>query len=283
MNNKNFLISFLMFLLSTFCVFSQSGNAKSLEIGNKWVYERWIDYGMEPSYFNYSVIGDTMINGIKYAVVKHSYESGLNTFGYERADSIKIYNYNTNSESEIVRVNFAKDDTSTDKYWTDVDTVEYWGKLRIRVDYKSYNFFGGINSITYMEGIGLTDYSEEVHGADGWYYLKAAILDNVIYGDTILVDVKSKEISPNVFQLFQNYPNPFNPRTTIRFKLPERTKVVLSVFSITGEKIRELINEDLLPGSYKYEFEGTNLSSGIYFYQLKTDNFVQTKKLVLLK
>jgi len=57
----------------------------------------------------------------------------------------------------------------------------------------------------------------------------------------------------------------------------------LCIYALTGEKIAELVNQELPSGNYEYEFDGSNLSSGVYFYQLNADNFIQTKKLVLLK
>jgi hypothetical protein len=95
----------------------------------------------------------------------------------------------------------------------------------------------------------------------------------------------SSEI-PEHFVLFQNYPNPFNPSTKIRFSIPEvrdRHACHLQIFDITGREIQTLVNEKLEPGTYEVTFDGSNYSSGVYFYQLQTEDFVQTKKLILLK
>jgi hypothetical protein len=96
------------------------------------------------------------------------------------------------------------------------------------------------------------------------------------------IELVSNEI-PNEFRLHQNYPNPFNPETVIEYDIPELTHAKLIVFDLNGREVMELVNEELKPGSYKIEFDGNNLSSGIYFYKLETDYYSLTMKMVLLK
>lgn len=88
---------------------------------------------------------------------------------------------------------------------------------------------------------------------------------------------------PLTFKLFQNYPNPFNPITKINFSVPKNVFVKLKVYDITGKEISVLVNEEKSAGYYSYEFSGKNLSSGIYFYKLITDSFVESKRMVLVK
>lgn len=88
---------------------------------------------------------------------------------------------------------------------------------------------------------------------------------------------------PQKFELFQNYPNPFNPVTTIKFSISKESQVDLSVFNILGEKVKELKNEFMKPGYYEVNFDATHLASGIYFYRIQADAFVQTKKMILVK
>ncbi len=86
------------------------------------------------------------------------------------------------------------------------------------------------------------------------------------------------------FTLYQNYPNPFNPSTVIKFSIKEQSNVSLDVFNTLGQKVATLINKELSAGNYKYTFDGSKLSSGVYFYRLKSGNsFVQIKKMLLLK
>ncbi len=105
----------------------------------------------------------------------------------------------------------------------------------------------------------------------------------------IISDVEEIENEvPNKFSLAQNYPNPFNPSTVINFSIPYAANIELSIFNILGEKVKTLVSGEILPGSYNVNWNGTNdfnqqLTSGIYFYRLKTSNFIQTKKMILIR
>jgi hypothetical protein len=86
-----------------------------------------------------------------------------------------------------------------------------------------------------------------------------------------------------VFFLQQNYPNPFNPSTTIKFELPTSSVVRLSVYDVLGREVSVLVNERREAGFHEVKFDGSGLSSGVYFYRIQAGNFVETKKLVLLR
>ncbi|MCL4547047.1 MAG: T9SS type A sorting domain-containing protein [Bacteroidetes bacterium] len=90
-------------------------------------------------------------------------------------------------------------------------------------------------------------------------------------------------IIPQEFSLSQNYPNPFNPSTKISFSLPSSTNVSLKVFNTLGQEVSELVNENLQPGKYSVDFDASKLSSGVYFYTLRANDFVQSKKMILMK
>ncbi|MBA4405926.1 hypothetical protein C0389_01495 [bacterium] len=85
------------------------------------------------------------------------------------------------------------------------------------------------------------------------------------------------------FKLEQNYPNPFNPETAISYQIPIDSKVILKIFDVLGRKIETLVNEDQSDGWHKVKFDGTKLSSGVYYYQLSAGSFMKTKKFVLTK
>ncbi|MCB0743032.1 MAG: T9SS type A sorting domain-containing protein, partial [Ignavibacteriae bacterium] len=91
------------------------------------------------------------------------------------------------------------------------------------------------------------------------------------------------KISPSEYNLFQNYPNPFNPNTKIRFTVPEEGLVKLTVYNILGQKIKELVNQNYKAGKYEAEFAGYQYASGVYIYRIEMNNFVKTKKMMLLK
>ncbi|NNG26439.1 MAG: T9SS type A sorting domain-containing protein, partial [Ignavibacteriaceae bacterium] len=100
--------------------------------------------------------------------------------------------------------------------------------------------------------------------------------------DTIFAEVLN-ENNVKEYKLSQNYPNPFNPRTKIKYQIPELSFVTLKIYDVLGNKVATLFNEEKPAGSYEIEFNVANLTSGIYFYQLRTVNFIGTKKMILLK
>ena len=90
-------------------------------------------------------------------------------------------------------------------------------------------------------------------------------------------------LTPNKYDLAQNFPNPFNPATSIRYSIPQASVVTLKVYDILGNEVANLVNEEKDQGVYTVTFNAGGLSSGIYFYTLRADGFVQTKKMLLIK
>ncbi len=89
---------------------------------------------------------------------------------------------------------------------------------------------------------------------------------------------------PGMYNLYNNYPNPFNPSTKIKFDIPVNiTNAKLIVFDATGSEVSTLVNSNLAPGTYEFEFNASRLTSGIYLYRLITNDFVDTKKMVIIK
>ena len=99
----------------------------------------------------------------------------------------------------------------------------------------------------------------------------------------LLTGVNELEVLPTIYKLDQNYPNPFNPTTTIEYQIPRQSKVVVRVIDLLGREIETLENEEKSAGSYSVKFDGSNFSSGVYFYQLIANGNVITKKFVLMK
>ena len=90
-------------------------------------------------------------------------------------------------------------------------------------------------------------------------------------------------VTPDNYSLAQNYPNPFNPSTTINFAIPNSEFVTLKVYNILGSEVATLVNENLASGAYKFNFDAQNLASGVYLYELRAGNFMEIKKMNLLK
>jgi hypothetical protein len=98
-----------------------------------------------------------------------------------------------------------------------------------------------------------------------------------------LVRVSDLDLTVSKFELAQNFPNPFNPTTNIRFSIPEAGLVTLKVFNLLGQEVQTIINREMNSGSYQTDFNASKLSSGIYFYTIKVNDFTATKKMMLLK
>jgi len=88
---------------------------------------------------------------------------------------------------------------------------------------------------------------------------------------------------PADFSLYQNYPNPFNPETNIKFNISESGLTILKIYDMTGKQVASLMNEKLIQGSYVVKFNAGNLASGVYYYELTSENFKQIKKMILIK
>jgi predicted GH43/DUF377 family glycosyl hydrolase len=88
---------------------------------------------------------------------------------------------------------------------------------------------------------------------------------------------------PKYYVLQQNYPNPFNPTTTIGFSIPKTEFVTLKIYNLLGQEVATLVSDKLNQGNYSYQFDGRNLASGVYYYQLVTGNYMEVKKMVLLR
>ena len=108
---------------------------------------------------------------------------------------------------------------------------------------------------------------------------------NANYNFGVVTDIRDEAHAglPVEYSLSQNYPNPFNPETVIEFALQSQLKVSLIVYNLRGEKVAQLINRNMPAGMHRVNWDASNVSSGIYFYRLQAGDFVQTRKMVLLK
>lgn len=104
-----------------------------------------------------------------------------------------------------------------------------------------------------------------------------------VHGGTSTAVSLATENRPKQSALLGNYPNPFNPSTTIRFDLSHSTHVMLEIFSLLGQQVATLVNEELPPGNYTKLWNASGTTSGVYFYRLRTGDYVATKKLTLLR
>jgi subtilisin-like proprotein convertase family protein len=127
--------------------------------------------------------------------------------------------------------------------------------------------------------------------AHGWWKLQvedvASGRTGVLYGwgvqTPLGTGVSDQGTLPEMFALDQNFPNPFNPSTTIRYELPRTAYVTLSVFDMLGREVSVLVNDGMDAGHHEVQFDASRLSTGVYFYRLRAENFVSTKKMLILR
>jgi hypothetical protein len=281
-------------------------NYYPLAVGNRWFYKQTCyDWDFPPTiqvsyYQEYIPDKITMGNGKTY------YEINGTQLFYERIDSSegKVYRYDTGfpgDEKIIIDFSLEPNDTIFDVGYfsypgiasTDLtligegtDTsVGYTGK------YKEYLelFFTSTYTYKLMRNIGMTYISASHCFNSCNTILYGAIINGVIYGDTTTLSVDDRIEKPALFSLSQNYPNPFNPSTKIKFTIPDFGFTTLKIYDVLGNEITILVNEEKQPGEYEVEFsvgsfgDGSKLSSGVYFYQLRSGGFVKTNKMILMK
>jgi hypothetical protein len=145
--------------------------------------------------------------------------------------------------------------------------------------FPAYSLSPAVRRVTLKKDVGLTfvqmDYASFTSFKKARFYLLSQELMDVFS--------RQAEARPRGFALFQNYPNPFNPTTTIRFSLPHRSHVTLTVYNTLGQKVAGLVNSTTEAGYHEVQFNAASLASGVYFYRLQAGPFVQTRSLVVLK
>ncbi len=173
-------------------------------------------------------------------------------------------------------------------YWQTATEVNNYGfEVERKILKQVQNDNAVWEKLGFVNGNGNSNSSKDYSFVDtkvstGKYSYRLKQIDNdgqFEYSKTIEVDFNA----PNKFELSQNYPNPFNPSTTIRFNLPEASIVKLTIFNILGQEIRTLVNEFRESGINAINFDASDLNSGMYIYKIEAGNFVQTRKMTLLK
>ncbi len=133
------------------------------------------------------------------------------------------------------------------------------------------------DKMTYIDSVGVNRFYV-VSFTNG----RGVYIRNINNQDSILTGVSNTNLKLD-YKLSQNYPNPFNPSTNIKYSVSKTANVKITIFDLAGKKVAELVNEKKSPGIYDVIFNGSNISSGIYFYRMETENFTETKKMILIK
>ena len=157
------------------------------------------------------------------------------------------------------------------------------------------NYFAGTNAGVFLSTNHGTSWSSVNSGLNQLGVQSLAIIGDTLFAgsgggvwkrplsDMITSVNQTPSNFPTNFNLEQNYPNPFNPSTTINYSLPKASLVTIKVYDILGREIATLVNQQKNPGNYEVQFNASKLASGVYFYRMQAGDFVETKKLLLLK
>jgi photosystem II stability/assembly factor-like uncharacterized protein len=146
-----------------------------------------------------------------------------------------------------------------------------------------YTSNGGTNWGAQLSGVSVQlNYLYMLNQNTGWIVGNNGTILSTTNGGVHGIKQISNEV-PSVYKLYQNYPNPFNPSTKFKILIAKLSDVNIVVYDLLGREIATLVNEQLKPGSYEVEWDGSNYPSGVYIYRLKTESFSETKKMILLK
>lgn len=256
-----------------------------LEVGNRWDYFVMLDPPGGPPYYDTLSIEilsrEELPNGKSYFVFSEAIPFSPLT-KYVRMDDGFVYFYKIEDSTDCFAFRFDLPHQtnyyncvgydlfvlhhgmiSLGPYLAIIDSVqEHW----------PYRFSKKLGVIEYFKG-GIIEITYELRGCK---------ISGEIFGN-LLVSVDNGNNLINQFNLNQNYPNPVNPTTKIKYSIPKTSKVKLTVFDVLGVGIETLVNEEEPVGIYEVSWNANGLPSGIYFYQLRAGEFVDTKKMMLLR
>jgi len=252
---------------NTFWVAGPTSIYKTTDFGSNWTTD-YTSPGGNFTNFNTSYTGD----GIGYAVRDNG---GITMLQF--TVPVELTSFTAVSSAEKVTLSWS----------TATETNNHGFEIERRIN--SYDLNENWITIGFVDGHGTTSEPNSYNFIDDLgstnitsvsYRLKQVDFDGTIeYSD--VVDITN--IVPAEFRLSQNYPNPFNPSTKISYAIPVNAHVTLKVYDALGNEITTLVNEEKPAGTYKINFDASNLSSGVYFYTLTSGNFVEAKKMILMK
>ena len=273
-----------------------------LEVGNYWQYKvTFTDLNnLQYIYYDYlEVLNDTILIDsstsfykIKFIQIAPYFIDSLVYFKYDSISN-SILEYREWADNSMPLFDFSAPLYSCWFTWstliclTNQDSVEVFGNNR----YKKHFHGGNIPDFSFdlAEEFGPV----EIFDNQSWgytttfkYELVYAKINRIEYGQFVSVREENKQ-SPQEYHLSQNYPNPFNPSTKISWQSPVSSWQTLKVYDVLGNEVATLVNEYRNAGSYGVEFKSTvgshQLANGVYFYRLQTGDYVETKKMMLLK
>ena len=281
---KTLLQTLLFFLLATQICFGQWYWQNPLPQGNDLLSVYFINYNTGWAVGGAGTILKTTNAGNNWVPQSSGTTEGLNSVYFTDSNTGWAVGGNgtilktTNGGINWISQSSGTMEALNSVYLTDSNTG--WVVGGVGTIIKTTN--GGIN--WFQQTSGTTTDLNSVHFTDsntGWAGGEGGTILHTTNGGVTFID--NEPTQPTDFILSQNYPNPFNPSTVISYQLPVSSDVTINVYDILGNEIATLVDEYKPAGRYEAEFNASSLPSGVYFYQLKTSEFVQTRKMILMK
>jgi hypothetical protein len=246
----------------------------------------------------YRLIGTVSINTVQFldntVIPETVYDYRVfayNTCGSSGSDTVTIavpipvelISFTADVDENVVTL-FWQTATETNNQGFEIERSQDF-KIEKLNDWKRIGFVEGKGTTTEIQSYSFIDKPEP---GKYKYRLKQVDFDGTFaYSSEVEAEVKA----PIVFSLGQNYPNPFNPSTKIKYTIPnvianeakQSQLITLKVYDVLGNEVATLVNEEHIAGEYEVEFNATTLPSGVYLYQLKGGQFIETRKMLLLK
>ena len=270
-----------------------------LHVGDLWVYNGFIWIYPETEFYQLvRKVNDEVIKPnqkIYFEVEEFFTGSSYSQKYFERIDSVSAKVYRFDEDSVQNDQEYLLDDLRAEvgdsvmsyrfgftpyKVIYSADTTLYQQDTH----FKQYNC-ESLMGYTYdlMKDFGITRVYNTFDFGSDTRVLQGAVVNGILYGDTTTTGIDDQSELFNSFSLSQNYPNPFNPVTSIQYTVGSRKYVSIKIYDVLGNEVATLVNEEKPAGSYTVHFDGSKLSSGIYFCRLKSGSFTATKKLMLIK
>lgn len=271
------------------------GTSKNLlnTLSEDWVNNNWQNWLFVTNYYSFqnqrdSILFQTWLN--------NGWQNDKKTVFYYSENQIDLDSIVVKSWNGFSWTNLFKRELVNDVHHNQIEQIDkewnagsWINSIRRFFTYNEFNFIEYVYCEIWVNDRWITGDGDIVFQYPNGFTI-GIITNNVSVYYSKIVSVDEKEnIELSDYSLSQNYPNPFNPITKICYSIPRRTdhqsvqQVTLKIYDILGNEIATIVNEEQEPGIYTVEFDGSNLSSGIYFYKINTADFTAVKKMILVK
>ena len=289
-NSLNFLNANTGILLTYYSTFRTTNG------GTNWTFIDSVNFTLNGLQFVNSLTGYTSYYNSPNTFFRKTTNGGLNWSllpGSLSNAYVVAYKFRNSSTGYAVAAGYMYTTSNGGNNWTQsgntglsVQTMELidsttillgsvYGELKKSTD-------GGVSftSIPFVSQNGITTMSF-INSMTGWVMGQGGMI--VKTSDLLTGNGEIVSQTPRDFNLAQNYPNPFNPNTVIRFQLSVVSNTTLKIYDITGREVQTVVNEKLQPGVYEKSFDGSKLTSGVYFYKITVNDISETRKMLLIK